>query len=35
VRLFRTEIVDILEAAGVTTPDIFILSDEFLSEVQG
>lgn len=30
-----TEIVDILEAAGVTTPDISILSDEFLAEVQG
>lgn len=30
-----TEIVDILEAAGVETPDISILSDEFLAEVQG
>jgi type I restriction enzyme R subunit len=30
-----TEIVDILQAAGVTTPDISILSDEFLAEVQG
>jgi len=29
-----TEIVDILEAAGVKTPDISILSDEFLAEVQ-
>lgn len=29
-----TEIVDILGAAGITTPDISILSDEFLSEVQ-
>jgi len=29
-----TEIVDILEAAGITTPDISILSDEFLAEVQ-
>ena len=29
-----TEIVDILEAAGLTTPDISILSDEFLAEVQ-
>ncbi|MDH2345522.1 type I restriction endonuclease subunit R [Bradyrhizobium sp. SSUT77] len=29
-----TEIVDILAAAGVTTPDISILSDEFLAEVQ-
>ena len=29
-----TEIVDILEAAGLTTPDISILSDEFLVEVQ-
>ena len=30
-----TEIVDILEAAGLETPDISILSDEFLAEVQG
>lgn len=30
-----TEIVDILAAAGVTSPDISILSDEFLAEVQG
>ena len=30
-----TEIVDILEAAGLDTPDISILSDEFLAEVQG
>jgi len=29
-----TEIVDILAAAGVQTPDISILSDEFLMEVQ-
>lgn len=29
-----TEIVDILAAAGITTPDISILSDEFLTEVQ-
>lgn len=29
-----TEIVDILTAAGITTPDISILSDEFLAEVQ-
>jgi type I restriction enzyme R subunit len=29
-----TEIVDILAAAGITTPDISILSDEFLSEIQ-
>ncbi|MYL85196.1 HsdR family type I site-specific deoxyribonuclease [Desulfovibrio aerotolerans] len=29
-----TEIVDILAAAGLTTPDISILSDEFLVEVQ-
>jgi type I restriction enzyme R subunit len=28
-----TDIVDILEAAGVETPDISILSDEFLAEV--
>lgn len=30
-----TEIVDILEAAGLEIPDISILSDEFLSEIQG
>ena len=30
-----TEIVDILAAAGLQTPDISILSDEFLAEVQG
>lgn len=30
-----TEIVDILAAAGLTTPDISILSDEFLAEIQG
>ncbi|WP_374765252.1 type I restriction endonuclease subunit R [Yunchengibacter salinarum] len=30
-----TEIVDILKAAGLKTPDISILSDEFLAEVQG
>jgi type I restriction enzyme R subunit len=29
-----TEIVDILAAAGITMPDISILSDEFLAEVQ-
>lgn len=29
-----TEIVDILAAAGLATPDISILSDEFLAEVQ-
>ena len=29
-----TEIVDILKAAGVTSPDISILSDDFLKEVQ-
>jgi len=29
-----TEIVDILAAAGITTPDMSILSDEFLAEVQ-
>jgi type I restriction enzyme R subunit len=29
-----TEIVDILKAAGITTPDISVLSDEFLAEVQ-
>ena len=30
-----TEIVDILKAAGVETPDISILSDEFLAEIEG
>ena len=30
-----TEIIDILEAAGLETADISILSDEFLAEVQG
>jgi len=30
-----TEIVDILAAAGMQSPDISILSDEFLAEVQG
>jgi type I restriction enzyme R subunit len=29
-----TEIVDILATAGITTPDISILSDEILAEVQ-
>lgn len=29
-----TEIVDILAAAGLSTPDIYILSEEFLAEVQ-
>ena len=29
-----TDIVDILKAAGITSPDISILSDEFLAEVQ-
>lgn len=30
-----TEIVDILAAAGIETPDISILSDEFLADIQG
>ena len=30
-----TEIVDILKAVGLDTPDISILSDEFLAEIQG
>ncbi len=30
-----TDIVDILEAAGMGSPDISILSDEFLAEIQG
>jgi len=29
-----TEIVDILAVAGIKTPDISILSDEFLAEIQ-
>ena len=29
-----TEIIDILKAAGLETPDISILSDEFLAEVR-
>ncbi|MBW7996817.1 MAG: type I restriction endonuclease subunit R [Candidatus Glassbacteria bacterium] len=33
--VISTEIVDILEAAGIETPDISILSDEFLAEVRG
>ena len=33
--VISTDIVDILEAAGLKTPDISILSDEFLAEVQG
>ncbi len=33
--VISTEIVDILGAAGLETPDISILSDEFLAEVQG
>ncbi len=33
--VISTEIVDILGAAGLQTPDISILSDEFLAEVQG
>lgn len=32
--VISTEIVDILKAAGITTPDISVLSDEFLAEVQ-
>ncbi len=32
--LVSTEIVDILKAAGIQSPDISILSDEFLAEVQ-
>ncbi len=30
-----TEIVDILQAAGLQTPDISVLSDEFLAEIEG
>jgi len=30
-----TEIIDILEATGLDTPDISILSDEFLAEIRG
>lgn len=32
--VLSTEIVDILQAAGITAPDISILSDEFLAEMQ-
>jgi type I restriction enzyme R subunit len=32
--IVSTEIVDILAAAGINTPDISILSDEFLAEIQ-
>jgi type I restriction enzyme R subunit len=30
-----SEVVDILKAAGITSPDISILSDEFIAEIQG
>lgn len=30
-----TEIIDVLRAAGIASPDISILSDDFLAEVQG
>jgi len=33
--IISTEIVDILAAAGLKTPDISILSDEFLAELKG
>ncbi|MCY4463699.1 MAG: type I restriction endonuclease subunit R [Albidovulum sp.] len=33
--VISTDIVDILKASGLETPDISILSDEFLAEVQG
>jgi len=33
--VISTEIVDILEAAGLKSQDLSILSDEFLSEIQG
>ena len=33
--VISTEVVDILEAAGLDTPDISILSNEFLAEIQG
>ena len=33
--LVSTEIIDILKATGLQSPDISILSDEFLAEVQG
>ena len=32
---YQREIVDILGAAGMKSPDISILSDEFLAEIQG
>jgi type I restriction enzyme, R subunit len=33
--VISTDIVDILEAAGVETPDISVLSEEFLAEMEG
>ena len=33
--LVSTEIIDILKATGLESPDVSILSDEFLAEVQG
>ncbi|MFP1630552.1 type I restriction endonuclease subunit R [Zhengella sp. ZM62] len=30
-----TEIIDVLQAAGIESPDISILSDDFLAEIQG
>jgi Domain of unknown function (DUF3387) len=32
--MVSTEIVDIMKAAGLESPDISILSDEFLAEVR-
>lgn len=33
--VISTEIVDIMKAVGIQTPDISVLSDEFLAEVRG
>ena len=33
--MISTEIVDIMKAAGIQSPDISVLSDEFLAEVRG
>ena len=33
--VISTEIIDILQAAGMESPNISILSDDFLTEIQG
>ena len=32
---FPSEVIDVFDAAGIRKPDISILSDEFLAEIQG